>query len=77
MLHARTVRHDLNVLRLKQAVPITWFTTRTGLPIETIAGKLNEAEKMGLLRWDAEMIFVEEKGHQYLNELLEMFLNQV
>ena len=64
----------LNALRLNDGVPITDFTTRTGLPAETIAVPLHEARAKGWLTGDAERLQSTPLGQRFLNDLIEIFL---
>lgn len=64
----------LNALRLTAGFPVTLFTERTGLPINTISRELNAAEEKGLITRDHLHITPTEKGRLFLNDLLEMFL---
>jgi oxygen-independent coproporphyrinogen-3 oxidase len=64
----------LNALRLNDGVPIADFTTRTGLPAETIAAPLHEARAKGWLTGDAERLQPTPLGQRFLNDLIEIFL---
>jgi putative oxygen-independent coproporphyrinogen III oxidase len=64
----------LNALRLTQGVPAILFEQRTGLALQTIAPLLEEARSRGLLLDEQERICPSERGRQYLNDLMAMFL---
>jgi putative oxygen-independent coproporphyrinogen III oxidase len=64
----------LNALRLTQGVPTSLFSARTGLPISCIDATIEKAKKLGLLKEDSENICPSEKGRNFLNDLVEMFL---
>jgi putative oxygen-independent coproporphyrinogen III oxidase len=64
----------LNALRLTGGVSASLFPERTGLPPETIAPLLQQARERGLLEPDPGILRPTEHGLRFLNDLLEMFL---
>lgn len=64
----------LNALRLTQGVPTSLFTERTGLPLSIIENDLLRAKERGLLMDDAAKIKPTNLGHQFLNDLVAIFL---
>jgi oxygen-independent coproporphyrinogen-3 oxidase len=65
----------MNALRLNNGFEKKLFSERTGLPWETIAVRLTEASKQGLIKEDLQYIKPSLTGQRYLNNLLELFLN--
>jgi putative oxygen-independent coproporphyrinogen III oxidase len=66
----------LNVLRLVEGFPVTLFEERTGLPVTTIQKQIEKAEQAGLIERDWKRIRPTARGQRFLNELLELFLQQ-
>lgn len=64
----------LNILRLKSGVPITYWEERTFLPIAEISNFLSENQKAGLLILSDEWITPTDKGHLFVNTMLERFV---
>ncbi len=64
----------LNTLRLTGGFSPNLFGERTGVPINAIDKKLNEAEAKGLLYRDHQLIRPTALGQRFLNDLQEMFL---
>jgi len=64
----------MNALRLKQGITVQQFEQRTGLPLSAVEQPLQRARELGLLTLD-QAIYATEKGQQYLNELLALFLS--
>lgn len=62
----------MNALRLTEGVDDQLFSARTGLPLSTVAVKLEQLRKENLLAPDR--IKATELGQRYLNSLLERFL---
>ncbi|MEX2474754.1 radical SAM family heme chaperone HemW [Marinobacter sp.] len=62
----------MNALRLTDGVDESLFSARTGLPLSTVAVKLNQLRKENLLTPDR--IKATDLGQRYLNSLLERFL---
>jgi oxygen-independent coproporphyrinogen-3 oxidase len=67
----------LNALRLQDGFEPNLFAERTGLTINAIEPALNEAEAKGLLRRDHKIIRPTELGRRFLNDLQQIFLNDV
>ncbi|MFN2362614.1 MAG: radical SAM family heme chaperone HemW [Marinobacter sp.] len=68
----RPLEFLMNALRLTAGVPENMFTERTGLPLSTVAVKLDELRMENLL--EPGRIQTTEPGQRYLNSLLERFL---
>lgn len=64
----------MNALRLSDGCPAEMFAERTGLPLVTIAGKLQLLQQQGLLLNSELKIRPTAAGLQYLNELLLHFM---
>lgn len=64
----------LNALRLSDGFPTPLFYQHTGLAISHISKQLDDAEQQGLITRDIHRICPTEKGQQYLNTLIELFL---
>jgi putative oxygen-independent coproporphyrinogen III oxidase len=65
----------LNALRLTAGVPAELFPERTGLTLEDIQPMLARARTRGLMEPDPGMLRATDQGLRFLNDLLEMFLN--
>lgn len=63
----------MNALRLRQGIAVDDFEERTFLSLDAVAESINKAQQLGLLNID-KRIYATEKGQQYLNELLALFL---
>lgn len=70
----RAFEFMLNALRLTQGVSTALFEQRTGLSLQVIMPLLNDARERGLLIPDEQRICASERGKQYLNDLMGMFL---
>lgn len=66
----------LNALRLTEGVPAQMFTERTGLSLETIRPLLDKAKQKGLLVDAHDIIRPSALGHQFLNNLVTLFLKK-
>ena len=64
----------LNALRLREGFELARFSERTGLPLSAIARPLDEAERRGLVVRDLHRVRPSERGFDFLNDLLELFL---
>ncbi len=64
----------MNALRLTDGFALQLFEERTGLPPETIAPALAEAEHKRLLQRHGNQIAPTLQGQRFLNELLQLFL---
>lgn len=65
----------LNALRLTEGVDSALFTARTGLPLDIIHPQLKRARSMGLMDADEQRLSPTLQGRLFLNNLLEMFLD--
>jgi putative oxygen-independent coproporphyrinogen III oxidase len=65
----------LNALRLVEGFEAALFAERTGLPLLTLEPQLRHAEEKGLIERDWRRIRPSERGRLFLNELLEVFLD--
>lgn len=66
----------MNALRLHDGFTSDLFQQRTGVPLITIRDTLNNAVQQGLLMHQDNKIQPTLKGRRFLNNLLEMFLNE-
>lgn len=66
----------MNALRLNQGFEEDLFQQRTGLPLWAIRRPLAEAEQRGLLRRAEGRITPTPLGQRFLNDLLQLFLEQ-
>ncbi len=72
-------RHDtvtefmMNALRLTGGFPSRLFAERTGLPISSVASRLQDAESRGLIVWDTASIAPTDTGQRFLNNLVALF----
>lgn len=64
----------LNALRLRQGVPASMFTERTGLSLLSIADTLARARERGLMVDDPTRLGTTDTGWRYLNDVLADFL---
>jgi len=65
----------MNALRLNEGFDSALFQERTSLSLLTIRKELAEAEKRGLLSRSHQRIAPTPMGQRFLNDLLELFLN--
>jgi len=65
----------MNILRLNEGVPDYLFTQRTGLLLSNISAPLNQAKEQGLIMTENDIICATDKGLNYLNNLLEIFMS--
>lgn len=63
----------MNALRLRQGIALQDFIDRTGLTLDDVQQPIERAQQQGLLQIDGH-IRATERGQQYLNELLALFL---
>jgi len=63
----------MNSMRLNNGVPKQFFSERTGCTIETIQLALDKLQKIGLMEQENNDLIPTEKGHKFLNNLLEVF----
>jgi oxygen-independent coproporphyrinogen-3 oxidase len=66
----------MNALRLNDGFPARLFEERAGLPLTAVLGGLDKAERRGLIERDHERIAPTPLGRRFLNDLLQIFLNQ-
>ena len=64
----------LNALRLRDGVPLSSFSARTGLAPDTIGAQVDAARSDGLLEQEPALLQATEKGARYLNDLLQYFM---
>jgi len=64
----------MNALRLTDGFQTVLFTERAGLPISVVEKPLKLAEQKHLIDWSLNSIAPTDRGKQYLNDLLELFL---
>ncbi len=64
----------LNALRLTDGFETAMFSERTGLPITAVQKPLERAVELGLLEWGLHEIRPTQRGREYLNSVVEMFL---
>lgn len=64
----------MNGLRLRQGISVEQFEAYTGLTLASVAEPISKGQQLGLLAVD-KRIYATEKGQQYLNEVLALFLN--
>lgn len=64
----------MNALRLNEGVPSEFYQQRTGLPLSSIAATVEKLRQQQLLIEDPERLACTEKGHLFLNSVLEEFL---
>ncbi|OGT00901.1 MAG: YggW family oxidoreductase [Gallionellales bacterium RIFCSPLOWO2_12_FULL_59_22] len=65
----------MNALRLNAGSDSALFKERTGLPLLAIRRELEQAERRGLLVREGTRIAPTELGRRFLNDLLEIFLD--
>jgi oxygen-independent coproporphyrinogen-3 oxidase len=64
----------LNALRLREGVPRTLFSERTGMPASAIDAAVQQAQQRGLLHAGLHMLQPTERGFDFLSDLQAMFL---
>lgn len=64
----------LNALRLTAPQPWSLFEQRTGLVLDVLDKPRKSAEKLGLLHEDPHYLRPTKQGHQFYNDLVELFL---
>ncbi len=64
----------LNALRLREGFELARFAERTGLPLSAVERPLAEAERRGLVERDLHRVRPSERGFDFLNDLIELFL---
>ena len=63
----------MNAMRLNHGVPKQFFSERTGISLEEIQPALDKLKKLELIEKPINNLLPTEKGHQFLNNLLEVF----
>ncbi|MFQ5486970.1 MAG: radical SAM family heme chaperone HemW [Gammaproteobacteria bacterium] len=71
-----TLEFMLNALRLTSGVPRALFQVHTGLPPALAAPAVDSAVRRGLLEDDPTRYRPTELGRRFLNELLELFMEE-
>ena len=64
----------LNALRLREGVPRSLFSERTGMPASAIDAAVLKAQARGLLQADLHTLRPTERGFDFLSDLQSMFL---
>ena len=64
----------LNALRLVDGVPLAEFTQRTGLPLDAIDAKREQAIQRGWLSSDRNQLQTTELGQRFLNDVIALFM---
>ncbi|MBJ6610090.1 MAG: oxygen-independent coproporphyrinogen III oxidase-like protein [Candidatus Thiothrix moscowensis] len=64
----------LNALRLREGFSPSLFTERTGLPFQHLKAGLDQAVQRGLLDFSGELIRPTDTGWQFLNTVIQLFL---
>lgn len=64
----------MNALRLREGFATDLFTQRTGLALTAVTRPLQEAERRGLIAWTPQRVCPTQRGYDFLNDLLELFL---
>ena len=63
----------MNGLRLREGLPASYFSERTGLPNSAIAEQVKKLQSQGLLEVDSQQYRATPLGYQFLNSLLQGF----
>ncbi len=66
----------MNALRLREGVPWRYFSERTGLPAQAVAGAVARCVEKGLMADDALQLRASALGWRFLNDTLEEFLDE-
>jgi oxygen-independent coproporphyrinogen-3 oxidase len=64
----------MNALRLTDGVAVRLYEERTGLPLTSVLGALDAAERDGLIERDHLALRPSARGRRFLNDLLQRFL---
>jgi oxygen-independent coproporphyrinogen-3 oxidase len=64
----------LNALRLREGFALSLFSERTGLASRHLKAGLDQALQRGLVDFDGEHIRPTDIGWQFLNEIIQLFL---
>jgi oxygen-independent coproporphyrinogen-3 oxidase len=65
----------LNALRLVDGFDTELFSQRTGLAMNVVTAGLTEAERRGLIGWDSVRVCPTRRGRDFLNDLIQLFMN--
>ena len=65
----------MNALRLKEGVPTSFYTARTGLSLEPLQATLSQLRQRGLLVSDPNRLQCTAQGFNYLNDVLSEFVD--
>lgn len=68
-----TLEFFMNILRLREGVPVDYFSSRTGLALTQIQPTLDTLIKKGLLEHSGEYLKASPLGQRFLNTLLSYF----
>ena len=68
------VEFMMNVLRLSDGVPTSYYYRRTGLKPATIEPVLEQLRQRGLLREDPDRISTTDTGNRFLDSILQAFM---
>ena len=63
----------MNGLRLREGLPASYFSERTGLSVSTIEQQVQKLQSQGLLEVDSQQYRATPLGYQFLNSLLQGF----
>ncbi len=63
----------MNGLRLREGLPASYFSERTGLSVSTIEQQVKKLQSQGLLEVDNQQFRATPLGYQFLNSLLQGF----
>lgn len=66
----------MNTMRLNDGVSKQFFSERTGVSLDTIQSALEKLQKLRLMKQECSNLVPTEKGHKFLNNLLEVFDEQ-
>ncbi len=66
----------MNALRLSDGFPARLFEERTGTPLTAVLRELDQAERLGFIQRDHERITPTALGRRFLNDLLQIFLDE-
>ncbi len=66
----------MNALRLSNGFPLMMFSRHTGLPLDVVEGAIARGESRGLLQCDGTRVWPTAHGMRFLNDLLQLFLEE-
>jgi len=66
----------MNVLRLNEGAPASYFSERTGLPLSALQPQWLQLQKQGLVTESAERLQTTALGQRFLNRVLETYTDQ-